>query len=155
MLHRALELDPSFADSLCTPAAIRALSEFLAAAEHPLATQAAAARVLAVIAALPAKKQDASEALVDFTMPRACEVMHQAAAGHAPTAADAAAKEGNGALQKQQEWGGSGGEGKDSTPVAQLRGSCAALVAQLASASRLCCHVILFHTGESSTSTIC
>ena len=144
----SLDVDPGAADSLSSPLAIHSLSALLAAPDQPLAAQTQAAQVLAHVAAVAGRGADATQALVDVSIPRACEVLHQSAAGRTPTAADAFGAAGR--AQALLASGGGGAEagtsGKGGEGEAALGAACAALIARVAICSRLCCHLIIFHT---------
>lgn len=147
LLLSALAQDGRYADTLCTPGVLEALSEFIADPQYPTQLQAGAAGVLSHVAAIPSKKADAIKALTDCALPRACEVVHQAkeawgtgAVLNSPISAKHFAQ----MLGAQN--GSADGSGIGSDVDAQLQAACATLIAHLATGSRVCCHVILFHT---------
>jgi hypothetical protein len=121
LLLLALEQDKRHAESLCSPITlIEELSVLIADSDVDLSLQVDATKVLGAVAALRSRKADATEALNDCALPRACEILHQAEA----------------------VW--SKGAPKDDKN-ADLHAACAALVAHLSVGSPLCCHVVLFH----------
>jgi hypothetical protein len=121
LLLLALDQDKRHAESLCSPSSlIEELSILIADSDVDLTLQVGATKVLAAIAALRSRKDDATQALNDCALPRACEILHQAEA----------------------LWS----EGAPSEDInADLQAACAALVAHLSVGSPLCCHVVLFH----------
>jgi hypothetical protein len=136
LLLAALELDPAgAADSLAAPPAVLALASLVAAPGREARLQVGAARALALVAALPARREGATRALLDSALPRACEVLRQGQGRDGDTGAG---------VDAHEEGGGGGGGGGEAQ--LQLQAACAALVARLATCSRLACHVILFHT---------
>lgn len=121
LLLLALDQDKRHAESLCSPSSlIEELSVLIADSDVELSLQIGATKVLGAVAALRSRKADASQALNDCALPRACEVLHQAEALWSQGA------------PKNDE-------------IADLHAACAALVAHLSAGSPLCCHVVLFH----------
>lgn len=120
LLTLALKQDPLNALSLCSPVLIEALSELIADPDVSMVMQVGAAKVLVSIAALESRKEEATEALNECALPRACEILHQ-----------------------------SGDEWRDGAPSTNghldLQAACAALIGHLSLGSPLCCHVIMFH----------
>ena len=122
LLLLALEQDPYHAESLAYPGLIEALAVLIADPDVALPLQVGAARVLAAVAALRTRTDDATQALNDFALPRACEVLHQV----------------------ESIWS-KGAPSVRSCEEAPLHAACAVLVAYLCLGSELCCHVVLFH----------
>lgn len=123
ILLLALDQDKRHVESLCSPSSlIEELSVLIADSDVELGLQIGATKVLGAVAALRSRKTDATQALNDYALPRACEVLHQ----------------------------GSEGAPKNSQ-IADLHAACAALVAHLSVGSPLCCHVVLFHAEALKT----
>ena len=124
LLLLALDQDRRHAESLCSPALIEELSMLIADGDVDITLQIGATHVLGAVAALRSRKSDATQALNDCALPRACEILHQAEplwTDGAPAAASLDSKN------------------------ADLHAACAALIAHLSVGSPLCCHVVLFH----------
>jgi hypothetical protein len=122
LLLLALDQDKRHAESLCSPTSlIEDLSVLIADSDVDLTLQVGATNVLGAVAALRSRKADATQALNDCALPRACEILHQAEALWA-----------EGAPPKDNK-------------NADLHAACASLVAHLSVGSPLCCHVVLFH----------
>lgn len=81
LLLLALGQDRRHAEALATPGLIEALSELVADPDVGAPMQTGAARVLAAIATLRSRKDDATRALTDCALPRACEVLRRAEQG--------------------------------------------------------------------------
>ena len=123
LLLLALEHDRRHAEALASSASsIEILAVLIADPDVSLPMQTGAARVLASIASLRTRKTEATQALNDFALPRACEVLRQA----------------------EEQWTHGGVRVEGGSEVG-LHAACAALIAQLSLGSPLCCHVVLFH----------
>jgi hypothetical protein len=108
---------PHLAVALCNAAAIAAISAFVSEPNYAVVVQAVAAELLAAISAVPEKTDTAEAALTDHALPRSCEVLHQGTSGAVGNA------------------------------ERRLSAACAEIVCQLVCSSRLCCHVVIFHTA--------
>ena len=122
LLQLALKEDPLHALSLSSPILIEALSELIADPDVSLEMQIGAAKILVGIAALASRKEEATQALNDCALPRACEILHSA-----------------GDTWKQ------GAPSKNEVIDCDLQAACATLIGHLSLASPLCCHVVMFH----------
>jgi hypothetical protein len=128
LLLLALDQDKRHAESLCSPSTlIEELSVLIADSDVELGLQIGATKVLGAVAALRSRKADATQALNDCALPRACELLHQ----------EAEASWSQGAPKNDE--------------IADLHAACAALVAHLSVGSPICCHVMLFHTEALKT----
>lgn len=137
LLGRAAEALPEAAPAACTAAGVAALAEFVGSPAVPLEAQALAARVLSRVAAVPVRKEDATQALTNLALPRTFEVLHEAAAAAEAASTGGEAEPGQQPQQQQQE-------------EAQLRalvGACAACTAHLVAACADCCHALLHHSA--------
>lgn len=136
-----MALQADAAATLAGEAAIAALSRFVGAPEAPLELQAQAADVLVAVAGVPTKRAGVQQALTDHALPRAFEILHEAAAAQEAAQEDAA--------------GGSASAGGSAPPdsanseeaaaARRLQAAAAAIVAELVQQDRECCHSILFH----------
>ena len=126
---------PSLAESLATPSCIASLSEYLGDPCYAVELQAGVAYILSKIAGLATYTTEAGNALMDHSLPRACEVLHNS-------------------QDNKNKKGGEGGEGDDET-VMMLAGGSAAIVAHLMHGSRLCCHVVVYHTAVMKSTLSC
>lgn len=174
ILLQTLMHDARYADALCSPETIQALASVLADPEYSLSIQAGSAVILSLVSALPSRKEDATMALTDWALPRACEILH-----HADAEWNSAGQWGGSMsssslilvldmvrqslrainMDRSNGRGGNGGSSRrrnddvissvDAADTAvltmHLHAACASLTANLASASALCCHVIIFH----------
>ncbi len=135
-----MALQPDAASSLASSEAVSALSRFVGASDATMAVQADAADLLCTLAAVPVKREGVQQTLTDQALPRALEIVHEAAAA-CPAAGET-----------RTVVPGSGGEVSGSESSAdefvnrrRLQAAAAAIVAQLAQQDRECCHSILFH----------
>jgi len=126
---------PSLSESLATPSCIASLSEYLGDPHYAVELQAGVAYILSKIAGLATYTTEAGNALMDHSLPRACEVLHNS-------------------QDIKNKKGGEGGEGGDET-VMMLAGGSAAIVAHLMHGSRLCCHVVVYHTAVMKSTLTC
>lgn len=124
---------PSLAESLATPSCIASLSEYLGDPRYAVELQAGVAYILSKIAGLATYTTEAGKALMDHSLPRACEVLHNS-------------------QDNKKEGGGRGGNDKT---VVMLAGGSAAIVAHLMHGSRLCCHVVVYHTAVMKSTLSC
>ncbi|EFN51629.1 hypothetical protein CHLNCDRAFT_140051 [Chlorella variabilis] len=132
LLGATVALQADVAAELATPAAVEALAAFVGCPEQPLEQQAQAADMLAAVAAVPVKREGVRQALTDHALPRAFEVVHEAAA-----AAEAEAEASLGSPVR--------GEAVEAAHRRRLQAAAAAIVAQLAEQDGECCHSLLFH----------
>lgn len=96
-----------------------------------LQLQIGAAFILSCIAEIRLRKEEITQALLDFALPRGCEVLHDVPS--APRTIDSVVD-------------------KDSKPKAaveseELQLQCAMLCGHLGIHSDVCCNVLIFHTG--------
>ena len=76
ILLKAVSVYPEFIDALATPDSIPLLSKFIGCPNHHLSLQVTAGAILALVSGLPVLRTDASSSMIDTTLPRACEVLH-------------------------------------------------------------------------------
>lgn len=126
LLGAAVALQADAAGELAHAAAVQALAEFVGRPGQAVEQQAEAASILAAVAAVPVKRAGVQQALTDCALPRAFEVVHEAAAAahEAPPAA---------------------GSALEAAPRRRLQAAAADIVAQLVGQDRECCHSLLFH----------
>lgn len=140
LLASAVALQADAAAALASEAGVAALARFVGAADVPLAVQAEAAGLLVAVAGVPSKRPAAQQALTDLALPRAFEIVHEAAA--AASAAEAGSMGGDGSTGAAAA-ASLGGD--DAAAERRLQAAAAAIVAQLVEQDRECCHSILFH----------
>ena len=140
LLGAAVALQSDAAAALASEAGVATLSRFVGAGDVPLAVQAEAAGLLVAVAAVPSKHPATQQALTDHALPRAFEIVHEAAAAPA-SAADAAAD----AAGEAAPAPAAAAPGGDAAAQRRLQAAAAAIVAQLVAQDRECCHSILFH----------
>lgn len=136
LLAAAVALQPDAGSSLASSEGVAALSRFVGAPAAALALQADAADLLCTLAAVPVKREGVRQALTDEALPRALEIVHEAAAGESGDAVLGNGGEGCGNCSSSGEAG----------HRRRLQAAAAAIVAQLAEQDKECCHSILFHT---------
>lgn len=169
LLGASVALQSDAAASLASEEAIAALAQFVGAPEQPLAQQAEAADILVRVAAVSVKRAGAQQALTDHVLPRAFEIVHEAAAAAEGQEAAATPRGSNAADPTATPDAYSLASSLSSSPAAagaaamqaaaasgddaaaeaaqrrQLQAAAAAIVAQLVQQDAECCHSILFH----------
>lgn len=156
-------------DMLSEPKSIENIASIIADAEISLETQTGAARILSMISSQSKTKPQAQVALMDYGIPRACEIIHQSRnkipgdsnstdqkpeSNHSSTLSPPLS--GPLELLRMTETLSAsrcfdGNEAELDKSISdfdfdfQLRASCAQLIGNLVKVSQMCCHVVIFH----------
>lgn len=145
LLGAAVAVLPDAAGGLCSPEVVIALARFVGAPEAPLVVQADAADLLSTVAAVPVKREGVQQALTDHVLPRAFEIVHEAASAAAEAAEAGGSNGGSSSGGASADAAAAAAAGAEATQRRRLQASAAAIVAQLVQQDRECCHSILFH----------